>query len=128
MFDYSKSLLLVGLLINATPSIMAAQDQLFLEKNGAVSVEAEAYHSQEKMEVRKWYFIDNGSASSLPGDRDPNHANTASGGGYLEVLPDTRTNHDEELIVGENFSNDPGKLAILKYLVKFESNDYQFPN
>ena len=47
---------------------------------------------------------------------DP-HFSSASGKAYLEILPDTRTNHDEELIHGVNFSNEPGKIAILNYVV-----------
>ena len=39
----------------------------------------------------------------------------------MEILPDTRKNHDEQLIRGENFSNVPGKLAILDYKIYFNT-------
>ncbi|MEM7699704.1 MAG: hypothetical protein AAF236_15020, partial [Verrucomicrobiota bacterium] len=42
-----------------------------------------------------------------------------SGTGYLEALPDTRATHGDPLIKGENFSNEPGQLAVLSYEVDF---------
>ena len=95
--------------------------QMLEEKNGYILVEAEAFQSQELDHTRKWYVIDSAFDSSFRPDADPPHYHTASGNAYLEILPDTRTNHDEKLIPGENFSNEPGKLAILHYPVKFNT-------
>ena len=50
-------------------------------------------------------------------DPDEPHTATASGGKYLECLPDTRTTHDDKLTAGENFSNTAGEMAILHYKV-----------
>ena len=39
----------------------------------------------------------------------------ASGGAYLHALPDTRRTHDDKLIKGENFTDEPGRMAVLTY-------------
>src|SRR5690606_31279278 len=44
-----------------------------------------------------------------------------SGGAYLEILPDTRATHHDRLIRGENFSVEPGAMAVLSYKVHFAS-------
>lgn len=104
--------------------IMESEGQevlVFEEIDGTLAVEAEHYTSQTDTLIRKWYFVD-GSASSLPTpDPDENHAATASGGAYLEVLPDTRTTHDDILTRGENFFPEPGQAGILSYPVYFNT-------
>lgn len=92
----------------------------FEEKNGFLNVEAENFEKQTETAIRQWYKIGADKTENLR-DIDTPHNNSASGKMYLEILPDTRTNHDEKLIVGENFSNEPGKLAILHYPVKVNS-------
>ena len=67
-----------------------------VEKNGFIAVEAEDFHSQEIDKIRKWYRIDKNYNNSILPDIDDNHAESASGKAYLEILPDTRTNHDEK--------------------------------
>jgi hypothetical protein len=42
-------------------------------------------------------------------------------GAYLEILPDTRTTPEEKLVVGENFINEPGQMAVLEYDVECNS-------
>ena len=101
---------------NDTDSPAAAR-----EVDGLVVLEAEDFASQEADEIRRWYRVSINQTPDVGSDGDENHAATASGGTYLEILPDTRRNHDEELIHGENFSNDPGKLAILHYPVEFST-------
>ena len=49
----------------------------------------------------------------------PHHVDGASGGAYLEILPDTRATHEDMLIEGENFTNTPGQMAILSYPICF---------
>lgn len=84
-----------------------------------LAVEAEHYVGQSESDVRRWYVTS--TQHSPPGlaDGDPSHLEGASGGAYLEILPDTRRTHKDKLIGGENFSNEPGKLAILDYEVDF---------
>lgn len=107
-----------------TPFIVQAQslkNYLFEEKDGLLVVEAEHYVGQTLTEIRQWYTID-GRQQALPKpDPDTSHAQSASGGIYLEILPDTRKNHEEKLIAGENFSNKAGQLAILHYLAYFNN-------
>lgn len=94
--------------------------QTFEEKGGVVAVEAEHFVLQSKDEVRKWYVIDESFRSDLE-DNDPVHAKSASGGKYLEILPDTRSTHDDKLLHGENFSNAPGKSGVLTYKIFFNT-------
>ncbi|KAA1245648.1 DUF5060 domain-containing protein [Aquimarina sp. RZ0] len=89
------------------------------EKNGVVAVEAEHFVSQSKDGKRKWYVL-NGSGSTPTPDPDPSHHSGASDGEYLEILPDTRVTHGDPLN-GDNFSNTPGKHAIVDYKIKFSS-------
>ncbi|MEM1325720.1 MAG: hypothetical protein AAGI23_07195 [Bacteroidota bacterium] len=72
-------------------------------------------------DVRKWYITSAKEQSSVLPNHDEPHYTTASGNAYLEILPDTRKNHDDELIQGENFSNEPGKIAILDYNIYFNT-------
>ena len=109
---------LLGSFCLSVPGI--SQDRIFEEINGRLLVEAEAYDMQSQNDIRKWYIIGQEDVGDLS-DVDVAHTSTASGGKYLEILPDTRTNHDEKLIHGENFSNEPGKLAVLDYRVKINT-------
>ena len=68
-----------------------------------IFVEAEAYELQTAAGIRQW-------------QTRPSHS---SSGEYLELLPDTRVTHADKLIKGENFSPEPGKMAILSYEVEF---------
>ena len=65
--------------------------------------QAEDYAEQTLDEIRRWEKIEDGDTT------------------YLKLLPDTRASHDDKLIKGENFSNEPGKLAILSYPIEFEN-------
>lgn len=88
------------------------------EENGIVAVEAEHFAEQSKTDKRQWYFQD-GTISTPTPDPDPSHHASASGDGYLEVLPDTRVTHSDPLVQGESFSNTPGVVGVLDYKVKF---------
>lgn len=99
-------------------------DSSILEEiDGYLEVEAEDFISQELTETRKWYRMDTEAVDRLEiiPDGDANHSESASGNAYMEILPDTRRTHDDELIAGENFSNEPGKLAVLNYKVKINN-------
>jgi hypothetical protein len=89
------------------------------EKKGFVAVEAENFISQTNDEIRKWHII----GENLKPDSqqfDANISKTASGKSYIAVLPDTRVTHDDKLIEGENFSPEPGKMAVVSYKIKFK--------
>ena len=106
-------------------SVFAQSSCVFEEKNGIVAFEAEDYASQEKTDKREWFIIGGGDTTPTP-DPDGSHAASASGGKYLEILPDTRVTHSDKLISGTNFSNTPGSMAILKYKVFFNNPDKYF--
>ena len=103
--------------------MLACQDKRNFpeETNGFVLVEAEHFEKQELDGIRSWVRIDSNYNRDIQPDADPPHHNTASKGAYLEILPDTRKNHDEPLIPGENFSNEPGQLGVLHYTVRFNT-------
>jgi hypothetical protein len=100
---------------------IASADLVFAEIDGLVAVEAEHYFRQEKSTVRAWFRTTSKEQPEIDPDGDPPHVGGASGGTYLESLPDTRRTHADRLISGQNFSNEPGKLAILNYKVHFQN-------
>ena len=89
---------------------LAAGAEVPTERDGLLVVEAESFSRQKLAEVRKWEIVSTGD-----------HAEMASGGTYVEVLPDTRATHDDKLIRGENFANEPGVMAVLEYDVSITS-------
>ncbi len=91
-----------------------------LSKDGAVVViEAEDFFEQTLTQERSWKITKKDHIPEADSDGDPPHIDGASEGAYIEVLPDTRRNHGEKLIHGENFSDEPGKVAIIGYKVQF---------
>jgi hypothetical protein len=91
------------------------------EKNGLVAVEAECFQKQSESNIRKWFVTTVDHTPAIKPDGDENHAKTASGKAYVEILPDTRRTHDDKLIRGENFSPEPGKMGILSYKIFFNT-------
>lgn len=98
-----------------------SQESISEEVDGVVAVEAEDFYLQECDSVRRWCVVSNDDNQVYAGDSDTSHAASASGQQYLELLPDTRITHDDELVYGVNFMNDPGQLAILHYKIKFNN-------
>lgn len=98
---------------------MSNQSAVPVEQNGFIEVEAEHFIQQTNNSERSWYIID-GSSSGHKIDPDSLEHETASGGEFVEILPDTRVTHDDELIHGTNFSNKPG-LSVLKYNVRIQN-------
>ena len=91
------------------------------ERDGFVEIEAENFCDQTLDEVRRWSIVRPDTVLENLGDPDENHAESASGKAYIELLPDTRVTHGDKLIPGENFSNTPGVMAVLSYTVKFNT-------
>ena len=96
---------------------VATEDLVFEEIDGLVAVEAEHFFKQTKTGKRAWYLTTAKTQAGFNDDADGPHVMDASGGAYLECLPDTRHHHGHKLIGGENFSNVPGALAVLHYQV-----------
>ncbi len=82
-----------------------------------VLFEAEDFVLQSKTGTREWHIVSKKYTPDVTPDPDPPHLDGADA--YIEALPDTRTNHDDKLIRGENFAPEPGKMAVLHYRVKF---------
>ena len=83
---------------------LVASAEIPTERDGLLAVEAENFDRHKLAEVRKWVIVSDGA-----------HSKGAGGDAYVEVLPDTRTTHDDELVRGENFTNEPGVMAVLEY-------------
>lgn len=109
--------LAAGLVVTMSPAQTWADAPVFQEKRGFVMVEAEAFSRQTLTDKRAWHLT-TPSARPAPAD-DAGYAEGASGKAYLHVLPDTRRTHTDKLIKGENFSDEPGALAVLAYNVHF---------
>ncbi|NNF33245.1 MAG: DUF1080 domain-containing protein, partial [Saprospiraceae bacterium] len=128
-----KSIALVLVLVMSTIKIsLYAQESnlaqsiidetnFFEEKNGLVAVEAEFFYKQSNSEKRQWYRTTTDQVAKVGRDEDAEHIDGASNKTYIEILPDTRVTHSDELIRGENFSNEAGKMAIAHYKVKINN-------
>ena len=80
-------------------------------------IEAEKFSSQTRAEKRQWHLFSAQSSPHISPDGDSSHREGASGGAYVEVLPDTRRSHGDPLIHGENFTEAGGAMAVLGYRV-----------
>ena len=100
---------------------IAGDDLVFAENDGLVSVEAEHFFRQDQSGTRAFYLTSKQDTPNVGKDGDPSHVGGASGGAYLEILPDTRRTHGDKLVRGTNFSPEPGKMAVLSYKVHFET-------
>jgi len=90
-----------------------------VQSDGVLVVEAEDYDATDRDNHRKWYLTTQDKTPGIKPDPDPNHAADAVGGAYLEILPDTRTNHSDPLVAGVSFSNVAGQCSVLYYPVVF---------
>lgn len=97
------------------------EPRVFAERDGIIAGEAEHFSRQEKTGVRRWAVHTTAGAGDIQPDGDPNHAGTASGGAYIECLPDTRRSHGDKLTAGVNFANKPGEMAVLSYPIEIET-------
>lgn len=116
-----RDFLVFIIIILISCNIPAGKSIVHEEVNGFLEVEAEDFENQELTDIRKWYLRDADHEVSVEPDGDGNHFSTAGGQAYMEILPDSRRTHDDELNPGENFSNEPGKLGVLHYKVKINN-------
>jgi hypothetical protein len=109
-------------LIAATNSFASVKDSIINTENRTAVIEAENYSAQHNADTRRW-IVFNSHSNNAHGlaDSDKLHLEGASNNAYIELLPDTRTNHYEPLAHDVNFSATPGKLAVLTYPVYFEA-------
>jgi len=90
------------------------------QTDGIVVVEAEDFDAVDRQDHRTWYLTTADKTPAVKPDPDPNHAAGASGGAYLEILPDTRVTHADPLVNGVSFCNKPGQCSVLYYPVMIE--------
>ena len=119
-------MLLVALMLACYPAEssraqrpIVSEQLVFGERDGLVAAEAEHFVRQSATDQRAFYLTHRDETPNISPDADASHVGGASGGGYLEVLPDTRRTHADKLIKGTNFSPDAGEMAILSYQVRF---------
>ncbi|OED37438.1 hypothetical protein AB833_23755 [Chromatiales bacterium (ex Bugula neritina AB1)] len=79
----------------------------------AVQVEAENYQSKHS----DWRVFSDNSNPNVRPDPDGSHHSSASGRAYVELLPDTRVTHGDQLVSGRNFWNEAGTGPSLSYSV-----------
>jgi hypothetical protein len=103
------------------PESLASPDLVFEETQGVLAIEAEHFCKQTLTAKRAWHITTSQTAPNVKPDADPPHVAGASGGAYVEILPDTRATDKDALLSGENFSNDPGKMAVLHYKAQFHT-------
>ena len=100
---------------------IASPDLVFAEKDGLLAVEAEHFFQQTKSDKRAFHLVSPNDKPDITPDGDPVHIAGASGGAYLEILPDTRRTHGDKLIKGTNFAPEAGKMAILSYRINVKN-------
>lgn len=106
---------------NAQTESIVDEELVFQERNGIVAVEAEHFYKQSQSDVRQWYRYSKDVWPKVGMDLDDPHCVGASNNSYIEILPDTRVTHGEELIVGENFSGEAGQMAVVHYKINFKT-------
>ncbi|MFN0074946.1 MAG: DUF5060 domain-containing protein [Prosthecobacter sp.] len=77
-----------------------------------ITIEAESFVKQTHDEKRKWEI--------------KRERSDASGGSYIEALPDTRVTHDDKLIKGENFTDEAGAMAVVEYDIEVKESGRYF--
>lgn len=95
--------------------------RVHVQTDGILVVEAEDFDAVNLETHRKWYRTSVEQGPGVKPDPDPNHATDASGGAYLEILPDTRVTHADPLVNGVSFSNQPGQCSVLYYPVEIKT-------
>jgi hypothetical protein len=95
------------------------RELVFAERGGFVAAEAEHFAAQRRTERRAWHLVTAAHHPRVAPDADGPHVAGASGGAYLELLPDARSTHYQPIVVSESFTNDGGAMAVLSYRVRF---------
>jgi hypothetical protein len=88
-----------------------AAHTVFEETGGVLAVEAEHFHRQTETSPRAFYVISDQRGVAVTPDADQPHLSGASGGAYVECLPDERVTHADPLVPGRNFSNEGGGMV-----------------
>ena len=89
------------------------------QSDGIVVVEAEDFDAVDHQDHRTWCLTTVDKTPDVKPDHDPNHADGAVGGAYLEILPDTRVTHADPLVNGVSFAPVGGQCSVLYYPIVF---------
>jgi len=103
-----------------TDQPLVAQDVVFEEVDGQIVVEGEAFFTQTNIDKRAWHITSAAHTPNVGRDIDPPHFADASGGAYIEVLPDTG-NDPVGPRKGESISDVGGEMAAASYRVHFNN-------
>ena len=96
------------------------QATAFKMTNTSIEIEAENFHfNSNNNSPRQWYIRQ--AKQHTPFVNIEDHTKNASGGAYIEALPDTRVTHDDTLLRGENFYPTPGAGGIVAYKITVNS-------
>jgi hypothetical protein len=106
---------------NDSMAPIATPDLVFDEVDGIVAVEAEHFYKQTLTDKRAWHISTSKSVPEIKPDADRAHVAGASGGAYVEILPDTRATHGHKMVYEENFTDKPGALTIAHYKVNINN-------
>ncbi|WP_179944496.1 hypothetical protein [Siansivirga zeaxanthinifaciens] len=100
---------------------IVSEELVFEEKEGLLAVEAEHFYAQSKSEIRSWFRTSKDEVPRVGRDEDEQHCFGASNNAYIEILPDERVTHADKISQGENFTNEPGLMAVVHYKVKINT-------
>jgi hypothetical protein len=103
-----------------TDKPLVKDDVVFEEVDGQLVVEAECFFAQTNTEKRAWHITSASHAPNVGRDIDAPHFADASGGAYIEVLPDTG-NDPVGPVAGESISDKGGAMAAASYRVHFNN-------
>jgi hypothetical protein len=99
---------------------LADDDLVHQTVDAMVVIEAEAFFTQTNIDKRAWHITSARHAPNVGRDIDPPHFTDASGGAFIEVLPDTG-NDPVGPRKGESISDVGGEMAAASYRVHFNN-------
>jgi Gylcosyl hydrolase family 115 C-terminal domain len=87
----------------------------------AVAAEAEDFYRQSVTDTRAWHLTSEGQTPAIGPDSDAARIDGASGGAYLELLPDLRQKDEDAMHSASSIHQIGGKAAVLTYMVQFKN-------
>lgn len=103
-----------------TDAPVVGPDLVFKEVDGLLIIEAECFFAQSNSVKRAWHLTSAAHRPQVGRDIDDPHFADASGGAYIEVLPDTG-NDPVGPVAGESISDKPGEMAVAAYRAHFNT-------
>ncbi|MFZ5831280.1 MAG: hypothetical protein ACOY3P_14410 [Planctomycetota bacterium] len=94
---------------------------LYQVTDGALAMEAEDFYRQMLARDRMWHLVCEGHTPRIGPDSDPVRLEGASGGAYLELLPDARQKDEDAVNSKTSIHGTGGQGAVLSYMVHFDA-------